>query len=191
MVIVFSAKETNKPVIDEKVILAKSTSIDEKTLLELSNDEKIEIRRTIAQNPNITEEIMDKLSDEEDGYILENILNNKNTPSNILMKIFLICKKNMYTNLIHKIIFHPNVTKEILFEIYKINDICVKESLAKTEKTPVVILDKLSFEKEKSIRFFVARNPNTHIETLKRLENSSKDISNASKRNLKNREKQF
>ena len=171
--------------------VAKNPSTPAKTLDYLRNDKSLLVREWVARNSSTPNNILEKIANSptECSFVSatasrvleERRAQDENTPSEILAQLAV---DNWGKPVTIAVAQNPNTSLETLQELLNHTDEEVtrlaKYNLeqkrkaiqqAKNENTPAAILARLASNKSKTVRQYVASNPNTALEVLEKLSN--------------------
>ena len=150
------------------------------SIAELSDIDDAKVRAKIALNKNTSPHILEILSKDTDIDVLCNVGSNPNTSETVLLELIkiknhdlnyyigtnpslspdlihkLINKKSFVTGLIH----NPNLPSNYFQKFFDSNNIDLRIELARSDYTPIDILEKLSYEDNTYIHTLLFGNKN-------------------------------
>ncbi len=144
--------------------LALNEEVDRKLLNKLYERGSKIVRRNLAANNSIDESLFEKLLS-EDREIVEVLLEFQRIDNERLNKIR---QKNLEDEIFASLGKNENLSKDILRELIKIENLDLLRNIASNRSVSADILDAL-YRKSEDVDIALASNPNSSIELLKKL----------------------
>lgn len=146
-------------------LVAKNSSITQRTVDLLSNDKEPKVRAAIAGNPKCDESTLRSLASDADLGVRLNVAKSKNATKDILKKIV----KDPVIFVAREVIKRNDISHDIISDMLKRNDFESNIVISSGSIATKEDLDKLASNKKWEVRQNVASNENTDPKTLNRL----------------------
>ncbi len=146
--------------------LAENPNTPSHIIKMLSQDKNIFVKKAVACRSDLSREVFDCLYLDKAYEIQVELARNPTTPSDILEEIY----RNKEAWYAHKYVMcNPNVSTEILKEVFEKRKISKNLDIASNPNTPVNILVAISQSESNEAKAAVAKNPNLPRKELEKL----------------------
>jgi hypothetical protein len=133
--------------------------------IKLSEDEVVDIRKTVANNPSTPPEVLVKLSGDKEYLVREEVAANPSTPPEVLVKL----SEEEKAGVLRAVAYNPSTPPEVLVKLSGDKSPSVRRRVANNRSTPPEALAKLSGDELYDILIKVSKNPKTPPEALAKL----------------------
>ena len=133
--------------------------------IKLSEDEVVDIRKTVANNPSTPPEALVKLSGDEEYLVREEVAANPSTPPEVLVKL----SEEENAGARGAVAYNPSTPPEVLVKLSGDKSPSVRRRVVKNRSTPPEALAKLSGDEIYDILIKVSKNRKTPPEALAKL----------------------
>ena len=133
--------------------------------IKLSEDEVVDIRKTVANNPSTPPEALVKLSGDEEYLVREEVAANPSTPPEVLVKL----SEEENAGARGAVAYNPSTPPEVLVKLSGDKSPSVRRRVANNRSTPPEALAKLSGDEIYDILIKVSKNRKTPPEALAKL----------------------
>ena len=148
--------------------IAGNKNTPQEILEKLSKDKSVDVREKVACNPNISLKTMERLSRDEYFAVRDKLSQNKNLPKDLRKSLKQFESK---IDKLQEAASNSKTPPELLDEILnsKYVGVTAKWDVAENPNTSVETLKKLSNSKDGYLREYVTRNPKVPVEILRKL----------------------